>query len=41
MNMHATRAAFGLDSLKMILGIPVLAIRWNDAIALLNRLLAE
>jgi exopolysaccharide biosynthesis WecB/TagA/CpsF family protein len=41
MNMHAARAAFGFDSLKMILGITVLAIRWDDAIALLNRLVAE
>ncbi|MCQ8871742.1 WecB/TagA/CpsF family glycosyltransferase [Mesorhizobium sp. LMG17149] len=41
MNMHSARAAFGLDKLKMILGIPVVAVRWNDAIALLNRLIAE
>ncbi|MER8376082.1 WecB/TagA/CpsF family glycosyltransferase [Mesorhizobium sp. M1406] len=41
MNMHAARAAFGLDTLKTILGIPVVAIRWNDAIVLLNRLVAE
>jgi exopolysaccharide biosynthesis WecB/TagA/CpsF family protein len=41
MNMHTARVTFGLDSLKTILGIPVLAIRWDDAIALLNRLLAE
>jgi len=41
MNMHAARAAFGFDSLKTILGISVLAIRWDDAIALLNRLVAE
>ena len=41
MNMHAARAAFGLDSLKTILGISVLAIRWDDAVALLNRLIAE
>ena len=41
MNMHAARAASGLDTLKTILGIPVLAIRWDDAIALLNRLIAE
>jgi exopolysaccharide biosynthesis WecB/TagA/CpsF family protein len=41
MNMHSARAAFGLDTLKTILGIPVVAIRWNDAIALLNRLIAE
>ncbi|WP_027062483.1 WecB/TagA/CpsF family glycosyltransferase [Mesorhizobium loti] len=41
MNMHTARAAFGLDSLKTILGISVLAIRWDDAIALLNRLIAE
>ncbi len=41
MNMHAARAASGLDTLRTILGIPVLAIRWDDAIALLNRLIAE
>lgn len=41
MNMHATRKAFGSDTLKTILGIPVLAIRWDDAIALLTRLVAE
>lgn len=41
MNIHAARAAFGLDTQKTILGIPVLAIRWDDAIALLSRLVAE
>ncbi|MET3523589.1 WecB/TagA/CpsF family glycosyltransferase [Mesorhizobium abyssinicae] len=41
MNMHATGKAFGSDTLKTILGIPVLAIRWDDAIALLTRLVAE
>lgn len=41
MNIHAARAAFGLDTLKTILGISVLAIHWDDAIALLNRLIAE
>ncbi|MER9295298.1 WecB/TagA/CpsF family glycosyltransferase [Mesorhizobium sp. M0621] len=41
MNMHSARAAFGLDTLKTILGISVVAIRWNDAIVLLNRLIAE
>jgi exopolysaccharide biosynthesis WecB/TagA/CpsF family protein len=41
MNMHTARTVFGLDSLKAILGISVLAIRWDDAIALLNRLIAE
>ncbi|RUT86073.1 MULTISPECIES: WecB/TagA/CpsF family glycosyltransferase [unclassified Mesorhizobium] len=41
MNMHSARAAFGLDKLMTILGIPVVAVRWNDAIALLNRLIAE
>ncbi|QND66741.1 WecB/TagA/CpsF family glycosyltransferase [Mesorhizobium loti] len=41
MNMHNARAASGLDTLKTILGIPVVAIRWNDAIVLLNRLIAE
>ncbi|RWP15178.1 WecB/TagA/CpsF family glycosyltransferase [Mesorhizobium sp.] len=41
MNMHNARAVFGADSLKSILGIPVLAIRWDDAVALLARLIAE
>jgi exopolysaccharide biosynthesis WecB/TagA/CpsF family protein len=41
MNMHAARAAFGFDALKSILGIPVLAIRWDEAIALLTRLIDE
>ncbi|OBQ62628.1 WecB/TagA/CpsF family glycosyltransferase [Mesorhizobium erdmanii] len=41
MNMHTARAAFGHDNLKAILGISVLAIRWDDAIALLTRLIAE
>jgi exopolysaccharide biosynthesis WecB/TagA/CpsF family protein len=41
MNMHTARAAFGLDTLKTILGISVLAIGWDDAIALLARLIAE
>jgi exopolysaccharide biosynthesis WecB/TagA/CpsF family protein len=41
MNMHAARAAFGLDALKGILGIPVLAVRWDEAIALLTRLIEE
>ena len=41
MNMHSARTAFGLDNLKTILGISVLAIRWDDAIALLARLVAE
>ncbi|ESY82250.1 UDP-N-acetyl-D-mannosaminuronic acid transferase [Mesorhizobium sp. LNHC221B00] len=41
MNMHTARAASGLDKLKTILGISVLAIRWDDAIALLNRLISE
>ncbi|RWN09531.1 MAG: glycosyltransferase [Mesorhizobium sp.] len=41
MNMHSAGAAFGLDKLMTILGIPVVAVRWNDAIALLNRLIAE
>lgn len=41
MNMHSARAASGLDNMKTILGIPVLAIRWDDAIALLARLVAE
>ncbi|CDX14337.1 Glycosyl transferase, WecB/TagA/CpsF family [Mesorhizobium sp. ORS 3324] len=40
MNVHAARA-FGFDTLKTILGIPVLAIRWDEAIALLSRLIAE
>ncbi|AZO32133.1 MULTISPECIES: WecB/TagA/CpsF family glycosyltransferase [unclassified Mesorhizobium] len=41
MNMHAARSAFGFDTLKTILGISVLAIRWDDAVALLSRLVAE
>ncbi|MEO5758716.1 MAG: WecB/TagA/CpsF family glycosyltransferase [Mesorhizobium sp.] len=41
MNMHAVRTAFGVDTLKMILGISVLAIHWDDAIALLTRLIDE
>ncbi|TPI45781.1 MULTISPECIES: WecB/TagA/CpsF family glycosyltransferase [unclassified Mesorhizobium] len=41
MNMHAARASFGPDTLKTIFGISVLAIRWDDAIALLTRLIAE
>jgi exopolysaccharide biosynthesis WecB/TagA/CpsF family protein len=41
MNMHTARAALGLDTLKTILGISVVAIRWDDAIALLARLIAE
>lgn len=41
MNMHAARAAFGFDTLRRILGISVLAIRWDEATALLSRLIAE
>ncbi|UVK38705.1 WecB/TagA/CpsF family glycosyltransferase [Mesorhizobium sp. AR10] len=41
MNMLTARAALGLDKLNMILGIPVLAIGWDDAIVLLARLVAE
>ncbi|TIX97946.1 MAG: glycosyltransferase, partial [Mesorhizobium sp.] len=41
MNMHTARAAFGVDTLKSILGISVLAIRWDDAVALLTQLIAE
>ncbi|RWO77685.1 MAG: glycosyltransferase [Mesorhizobium sp.] len=41
MNVHNARAVFGADSLKSILGIPVLAIRWDDAVAHLTRLIAE
>lgn len=41
MNMHAARAAFGFDTLRRILGISVLAIRWDDAVTLLSRLIAE
>lgn len=41
MNMHAARAAFGSDAWKTILGISVIGIRWDEAIALLTRLLAE
>ncbi|MDX8502479.1 WecB/TagA/CpsF family glycosyltransferase [Mesorhizobium sp. VK4C] len=41
MNMHAASSAFGFDTLKTILGISVLAIRWDDAVTLLSRLVAE
>ncbi|MGX8010050.1 WecB/TagA/CpsF family glycosyltransferase [Mesorhizobium sp. ORM8.1] len=41
MNMHAARAALGFDTLKTILGISVLAIRWDEAVALLTRLIDE
>ena len=41
MNMHAARVAYGFDTFRTILGIPVLAIGWDDAIALLARLVAE
>jgi len=41
MNMHTARAAFGFDTLKTILGISVLAIRWDEAVALLTRLIDE
>ncbi|MFD1981685.1 WecB/TagA/CpsF family glycosyltransferase [Mesorhizobium newzealandense] len=41
MNMHAARAASGRDTLRTILGIPVLAIRWDEAMALLTRLTRE
>ena len=41
MNMHSTRAASGRDTLRTILGIPVLAIRWDEAMALLTRLTRE
>ena len=41
MNMHAARAAFGFDTLKTILGISVLAIRWDEAVTLLTRLIDE
>ncbi|PBC00867.1 WecB/TagA/CpsF family glycosyltransferase [Mesorhizobium sp. WSM3860] len=41
MNMHAARSAFGFDTLKAILGISVIAIRWDEAVALLSRLIAE
>ncbi|TIQ54527.1 MAG: glycosyltransferase, partial [Mesorhizobium sp.] len=41
MNMRNAGAVFGADSLKPILGIPVLAIGWDDAVALLTRLIAE
>ncbi|RWB68685.1 WecB/TagA/CpsF family glycosyltransferase [Mesorhizobium sp.] len=41
MNMHAARTASGADTLRTILGISVLAIRWDEATALLNRLIAE
>jgi exopolysaccharide biosynthesis WecB/TagA/CpsF family protein len=41
MNMHTARAAFGIDGAKSIFGIPVASIRWDDALGLLTRLLAE
>jgi len=41
MNMHSARAAFGFDTLKTILGISVLAIRWDEAVTLLTRLIDE
>ncbi|MBW8909177.1 MAG: WecB/TagA/CpsF family glycosyltransferase [Mesorhizobium sp.] len=41
MNMHAARAALGFDTLKTILGISVLAIRWDEAVTLLTRLIDE
>lgn len=41
MNVHAGWPPLNLDTLKTILGIPVLAIRWDDAIGLLSRLIAE
>lgn len=41
MNMHAARAAFGLDAWRTILGISVVSIGWDQAIALLTRLLEE
>lgn len=41
MNMHAARVAYGFDTFRTILGIAVLAIGWDDAIALLARLVAE
>ncbi|MFA6032755.1 MAG: WecB/TagA/CpsF family glycosyltransferase [Myxococcota bacterium] len=41
MNVHASRLPLSRDRLRIILGISVLAIRWNDAIGLLSRLIAE
>ena len=41
MNAHSTRAGSGRDTLRKILGIPVLAIRWDEAMALLTRLTRE
>lgn len=41
MNMHAARAAFGPHERKTVLGVPVASIGWDEAIALLSRLLVE
>lgn len=41
MNMHAARAAFGPHDSKVVLGVPVASIGWEEAIALLSRVLAE
>ena len=40
MNMHAANA-IGISAWKTILGISVASIGWNEAISLLNRMLAE
>jgi exopolysaccharide biosynthesis WecB/TagA/CpsF family protein len=41
MTMHAARAAFGPHDRKTVLGIPVVSIGWDEAIALFTRLLGE
>ncbi|HEY4192122.1 MAG TPA: WecB/TagA/CpsF family glycosyltransferase [Mesorhizobium sp.] len=41
MNMHTARKALGAYESKTVLGIPVVSLGWNDAVALLSRLLVE
>lgn len=41
MNIHATRALLGFHAWKTVLGISVASIGWDEAIALLTRLVAE
>ncbi|MBZ9674487.1 WecB/TagA/CpsF family glycosyltransferase [Mesorhizobium sp. ES1-1] len=41
MSVYPSRPVFSRDRLRIILGISVLAIRWDDAIRLLGRLIAE
>ncbi len=41
MNLHTARTTYGLRSWKTILGITVASIGWEEAIALLKRVLAE